>query len=62
LLKKSLEYLKEATAEEERHISNGISDSIFVISTLLDNSDTQRASDQFFPFKMLYNPEHIPVT
>lgn len=46
---------------EKMHIENGIKDSIYVISTLLDNEikPSIHDSNKYFPFNDLYNKDYI---
>ncbi len=47
---------------EKMHLENGVEDSIYVLSTLLDNKETQSNSQNFFPFDHLYKQKFIPQT
>ena len=67
MLSKAYDLLKVIDEEENNHLKRAEQNSIFVISTLLDNELTQTYSHSYFPFSLIYQNEFItesitPVT
>jgi hypothetical protein len=44
----------EAEKLEEGHLKKCVEDSIYIIACLLDNKETKRQNNTFFPFDHLY--------
>jgi hypothetical protein len=59
LLREALDHAKLAEKEEKMHIANGVKNSVFVFSTLLDDRNSEKFSGQFYPFNEIYNPKYI---
>ncbi len=57
-----LEFIKQAEEEEKVHITNGIDNAVFLFSTLLNDSNAEKHSDDFYPFNYLYNSDYIQPT
>lgn len=59
LLREAMKYIIKAEEEEKLHISNGIENAIFLFSTLLDDRNSEKAAENFYPFDHLYKPDYI---
>ena len=44
------------------HILNGVDNAVFLFSTLLNDANAEKDSDNYYPFNYLYNSEYIKPT
>lgn len=59
LLQEAFKYLQQAEDEEKLHILNGIQNSVFLFSTLLDDGNAEKTSTDYYPFNYIYNSDYI---
>ena len=59
LLNKSLKYLDEAAKQEQNLLDDAINNSKYILSCLMDDLNTKKSFNNYYPFNFIYNNDYI---